>query len=414
MPLILKQRRYLLLIFFLFPFAGNAQRVFVKTIQGVNRSYLFYSNSIDDDRHANKPVVIMLHSEGSDARSVYSQTAWDKLKENAILIFPNANNKNWLCEDTAAVSENKEFLHVIISELYHNFHNDRNRIFILGDKKSDCLVTDFKETYPDILIKNSITQPDDFKDSLSAVSLVSRMLRNSAVQADTLYKLWEDPLARKPMDVLDSLKQYRRHNRMVFELRTGGFAMLGLVKTGISDGTYTNLAKSHSFFDIHFSKWMNDSVAWFVDIGRLKVPRNQETTDSGVRTGGGSVMPITLGFKYAPTKIKWHPYFLLGSGIIQIMVMGGKMSATASTTSRPKMNGEMRMVFHTTLGTGVDLRLSKRLTLGGHLRYIHSAHFESAGKVNAIRGFNLNAGLGYIINANSTKNLPFSINPKKK
>lgn len=81
--------------------------------------------------------------------------------------------------------------------------------------------------------------------------------------------------------------------------------------------------------------------------------------------------------------------------------------------TRPNLNSEMRMVFHTSIGTGIDLRVTKRFTAGAHLRYLHSANFESAGEVDAIRGFNLNVGLGYIINANSMRKLPFPLSHKK-
>ena len=126
------------------------------------------------------------------------------------------------------------------------------------------------------------------------------------------------------------------------------------------------------------------------------------------------IIPITVGFKYALPRVRAHPYFLLGSGFMQVMVFGGKMNPGAMTSgARPNLNAEMRMVFHTTIGTGIDLRFAKRFTFGAHLRYLHSANFESAGEVDAIRGFNLNVGLGYIINANSLKKLPFPLSNKK-
>jgi hypothetical protein len=61
------------------------------------------------------------------------------------------------------------------------------------------------------------------------------------------------------------------------------------------------------------------------------------------------------------------------------------------------------MAFQTTLGTGIDCRLGKRILTGIHIRYIHSSEFESAGAVKAIRGFTGSISVGYILGANRLK-----------
>ncbi|MBE9463849.1 hypothetical protein ACFP1I_08375 [Dyadobacter subterraneus] len=416
MALILKKHQVGIVIFslFLFSFQSSAQRIFVNTIGGVNRSFLYYSNSSTNDYRSSRPVVIILHKSGETAREAFAKTVWKYIKEPTILIFPNAVNKIWDCKDEASADHDIEFLKFILEDTYNNFHHDRNRVFIFSEKSSECIAQKFRQKYPKLLNDYQTWIQTNKNDSLSALGSVQSLLEKT-VKTDTTYSLWDNPAVRKKMDPIDSLKEYRLHNRVILEVRYGGFAMLGSVHTGITDGTYAKLYNAHSFLDIHLTKWMNDSIAWFIDIGRLKVPQTQETTAGGsLRTGGGMVMPLTIGLKYALPRVRAHPYFLLGSGVVQVLVFGGKMSPGAvSSGARPNLNSEVRMVFHTTIGTGIDLRFAKRFTLGANLRYIHSANFESAGKVDAIRGFNLNVGLGYIINANSLKKLPFPLSNKK-
>jgi len=398
----------------LFSYKSSAQRVFVNTIEGVNRSFLYYTNSSNNDYHSDKPVVIILHKNGETARDAFAKILWKSVKEPTIFIFPNAVKNVWNCNGDASLDNDMEFLKFILDDTYNNFHHDRNRVFIFSDKSSECIAQKFRQKYPKLLNDYQTWIQTNNNDSLSALGSVQNLLKKT-IQADTTYSLWDNPAVRKKMDPIDSLKEYRLHNRVILEVRYGGFAMLGSVHTGVTDGTYAKLYNAHSFLDIHLTKWMNDSIAWFIDIGRIKVPQTQETTTGGsLRTGGGMVMPLTIGFKYALPRVRAHPYFLLGSGIVQVLVFGGKMNPGAmSSGTRPNLNSEVRMVFHTTIGTGIDLRFAKRFTLGAHLRYIHSANFESAGKVDAIRGFNLNVGLGYILNANSLKKLPFPLINKK-
>ena len=393
--------------------SAKSQRVFSINVDGINRSYLFYSNTVNYDNNSNNPVVIVLHENGKTARDAFAKAAWRQIREPAIFIFPNAIQNTWDCNTNTTRINNSKFLKTIISSTYYNFHNDRNRVYVMGSDENACVVEKFKEDHPKITAAFS-KWPTENPDTLQAGMDIERVLK-TPISADTTYSLWVDPSLPKKLSPIDSLKGYRLHNRLVVEVRYGGFAMLGSVRTWINDGTYTNFYNAHSFLDIHITKWMNDSIAWFVDAGRLKVPRTQEMTESGIiKSGGGMITPITLGFKYAFPRMKGHPYLLLGSGVIQAMAFGGRINPSAMTSgSRPNFDAEMRMVFHTTIGTGVDLRFTKRFTVGAHLRYIHSAQFKSAAKVDAIRGFNLNFGLGYIINANSLKKLPFSLTSAK-
>ncbi|MCF0059100.1 hypothetical protein [Dyadobacter sp. CY356] len=390
-----------------------AQRVFVQNIEGINRSYLFYSNTSNYDRNSNRPVIIVLHENGQSARDAFSKAPWKSIKEPTIFIFPNAVNGTWNCKDQSSAASDTKFISAILSDLYVNYHNDRNRIHILANQSAACLAEKLKSENLSI---SATFNGSDWKrtDSLTVIKDIEKVLKTK-VQADTTFNLWEDPLYVKKISPIDSLKGYRLHNRAVLEVRYGTFAMLGSVRTGINDGTYTDFFKSHSFIDIHFTKWMNDSIAWFVDVGRLKVPMKQDPSSDGViRSGGGMIIPVTVGLKYAFPRLKGRPYLMLGTGVIQAMAFGGKIRPGAmSSGARPNLDAEVRMVFHTTIGTGVDLRFSKRFMVGAHLRYLHSAQFKSAAKVDAIRGFNLNFGLAYIINANSIKKLPFPLTSNK-
>ncbi|MCF0072820.1 hypothetical protein LZD49_20235 [Dyadobacter sp. CY261] len=392
---------------------GRAQRVFVNRIEGLNRSYLFYSNTTNYDLNSNKPVVIVLHENGQSAREAFAKAPWKSVREPAIFIFPNALKGQWDCSNDSSSANDIQFIQSIITDTYANFHSDRNRVYVLGSGKNECLVDRFRSGNPKTPLTFSPWTAGR-TDSLAALGHVADVLKTRG-QADTTYALWIDPSLPRKLDPIDSLKGYRLHNRLVIDVRYGGVAMMGSVRTWKTDGTYTDFFKAHSFIDIHLTKWMNDSIAWFLDIGRLKVPMTQEMTESGViRSGGGMIMPLTLGFKYALPRMIGNPYFLLGSGFIQAMAFGGRMNPGAmSSGTRPNFDAEMRMVFHTTIGTGIDLRLAKRFMVGAHLRYIHSAQFKSAAKVDAIRGFNLNFGLGYILNANSLKKLPFPLTSVK-
>ena len=392
---------------------ASAQRVFVSKIEGHNRSYLFYSNTTNYDLNSNKPVVIILHENGQSAREAFEQAPWKSVKEPAIFIFPNAIKGKWDCTNDSTSANDIRFIESIIKDTYVNFHSDRNRAYVIGGAANECIVTRLRSENAKTPVSFS-QRPAASRDSIAVLGKVAEVLK-TRVEADTTYALWIDPFLPQKLDPIDSLKGYRLHNRLVIDVRYGGFGMMGSVRTWKEDGTYSDFFKAHSFIDIHLTKWMNDSIAWFIDIGRLKVPMTQETTESGViRSGGGMIMPLTLGFKYALPRVPGNPYFLLGSGFIQAMAFGGRMNPGAmSSGTRPNFDAEMRMVFHTTIGTGIDLRLTKRFMVGAHLRYIHSAEFKSAAKVDAIRGFNFNFGLGYIINANSLKKLPFPLTSKK-
>lgn len=393
---------------------AEAQRVFITNINGVNRSYLLYSNTANYDMNTNKPILILLHENGKFGKDAYAKAAWKSVKEPAIFVFPNAVKGVWDCTNDSTSVNDIEFLRKIISDTYQNFHIDRNRVYVLGSTVNECLITQFKVQNPKISASFSRWEQSS-TDSLKAVRDVEQALR-TVTKADSSYALWEDPLRPKRLSPIDSLKGFRLHNRIVVEVRYGAFGMMGSARTWITDGTYADFYKARSVLDVHVTKWMNDSVAWFVDVGRIQVPMSQEVTGSGtIKSGGGMIMPLTLGFKYALPRVKAHPYFLLGSGVIQAMAFGGKINpgSMPAAGARPNFNNEMRMVFHTTIGTGIDLRFTKRFTLGAHLRYIHSAQFKSAAKVDAIRGFNLNVGLGYIINANSLRKLPFSLTSTK-
>ncbi|MBA4055701.1 MAG: hypothetical protein C0490_13380 [Marivirga sp.] len=146
---------------------------------------------------------------------------------------------------------------------------------------------------------------------------------------------------------------------------------------------------------------MNDSMAWFLDIGWLRLPQKQEVDGARIEAGGGMIVPVTIGLRYTLYRKKARPYFLLGTGPMQVIVFGGRFRMDSDPSQiKNKINAEARFALHTAIGTGMDYRMGKRIVVGAHARYIHSSEFESTGSVNAVRGFNLSLSGGYIIGAN--------------
>ncbi|RAI75459.1 hypothetical protein [Spirosoma telluris] len=390
----------------------QAQRVFSKQSGEVSRSYLYYFTNDEGTSVDNVPLVIILPQKGEDARAAFSsKQRWLSVRKTVALLFPNPSDNQWDCIDTNKANLDISFLEFLITSSYSGFHTNRNQVYLIGDSRQTCLVDQFKKKYPGLLAQNlSIAS----RDSSSLVQEISELI-TSDVKTDKPYALWVNkPILQIP-NRSDSIREFSWHNRFVLEVRKGGFYMLGSARTGITDKTNMDLSNAHSTFSVHATKWLNDSIAWFIDVGRLKIPSKQEMNGDNIKIGGGMVFMVSLGFKYALPRHKSRPYFSLASGFIPVMVFGGSLNASSMSSGMPPPNSssfkaETRMALHTTLGTGIDWRFTKRLLFGAHLRYIHSANFESAGKVDAIRGFQFSLSTGYIFNANKVKNIPFIFN----
>lgn len=396
---------FVTLLFFFQPTFLAAQRVFVTKAGALNRSYLFYSNVPETFQAANRPLVIVLHKPGETARDAFNRAKLASFKTGVAMIFPNSQS-GWTCDNDTEKAD-LAFIDGIISDTYSNFHIDRNRVYVLADEMSGCFVKTLINTYQGKISNSRLLSSID-TDLPGAIEELASVPPGS--NKENQYTLWTAPFGLKKMSPLDSLKGYRFHNRWVLDFQMGGIGMFGFVKTGIKDGTYMDLSKAHSFLDISITKWMSDSVAWFADLGWLKVPQKMEMDGEKIKVGGGIITPLTLGIKYAIFRSSFfYPYLSLGGGMMFIMTTGGRFNKASLGTGMPSLTYGSRYTPHLAIGSGLNMRMSKRIVLGVHLRYLHSAKFKSLGNIDAIRGVNATGSFGFILNANSLRKKPFSM-----
>lgn len=388
----------------LISFSGWSQKAFLKQVNDQNRVYL-YTNSSGSKAY-NKPLVLILHPDHSNPQEVYgSGELWNTISPEVDIIFPGGWQDSWSCQDTLQQQTDAVFLKEIVDMAFSNFKIDRNRVYLITLPGSSCVGSFLLEKYPGV-ISQVVNLLANQSDAEHIIREIERLL-DTGKSTEISYSLYERPVSGFQMDPMDSLKQYSWHQRWVLGIHTGGLFIVGSARTETSDKTYMDIADSHSFTGIEVTKWMSDSMAWFLDISRLKIPMKQDLGSYTVTTGGGMVMPITIGFKYQIWKHYFYkPYVMLGTGPMQVMVFGGRFSTTSSQVNlMDKIDAEMRLTFHTTIGTGVDMRFGKRIVIGGQLRYIHSARFDPAGSINAVRAFNLNISASYILNAKKERSL---------
>lgn len=382
-----------------------AQSVFTTQSNGRNRGYL----GIQPRGSApNQPLIIILHANQSTALRVFgADSIWKQMRAAATIIFPIAINSQWNCDSTAARDDDVAFLMQIIDEAYQNYRIDRNRVFIILQGDNSCLTRHIGDRVAGIIHMN---------DHLPSGTLVTNKCDSLAyVPGNVKFALWSKQEAPgvDPAEIrLDSIKKNRWDKRWSVGLGGGSFLMLPSVKTSIDDKTYMDISDSRRQLDLTLTKWMNDSMGWFVNVTWLKVPQKQEVKisyqGSGILLkgsgGGGAVVPITIGFKYALRKGMSRPYVVLGTGITSVVVFGGKFKTTSinidPTLIQSNIESEVRLTTHVVVGTGYDWRLGKRILLTGMLTYLHSSRFESAGQINAVRGLALNLQMGWIFGVN--------------
>lgn len=382
---------------------SSGQRVFLTGIAGKNRIY-HLSHAYTDAQVTNAPVILWLYRSVKDIRTVVlHDSVWKQINTPAVMIFPLPATDSWKCDSTS-LNDDITFLHTILEEVYDNFHIDRNRVYIVTDAASRCLAEKFTAAFP----RQAILNRQHIQAGITAgqmIDLAGTVLEQKSA-ATPVYAMWKNPLYNEEvhrMEMEDSIKRVRWEGRVSVEFRTGGFYLLPGVRTK-KDKTYMDISDARSVLDLHITSWMNDSMAWFFDIGWIKVPQKQEMDGVRIEAGGGMILPITLGFRYAFYRYKTRPYILLGTGPMPVIVFGGRFGTNIDPEYiRTKIKAEARMAFQTTIGTGFDFRLGKRILTGAHFRYIHSSEFESAGAVKAIRGFTGSASIGYIFGANRLK-----------
>jgi hypothetical protein len=383
---------------------AKAQRFFVTSTGEVSRTYRL-SHAYADAQVANAPLILWLFSDGRSLQALPVQdSVWKGLNRPVVMLLPSPAKEAWTCHDEAKLSDNVDFLQTILGEVYDNFHIDRNRVYIISDVASKCLADSFVSRFPMQVVSTRTIAAMDI--SLKEMMTLANQVLEIEPVATPRYKKWENPLYNaevRRMEVEDSIRRVRWARRVSVEFRTGGFYLLPGVRTK-KDKTYMDISDARSVLDIHMTSWMNDSMAWFVDIGWIKVPQKQEMDGVRIEAGGGMILPVTVGFRYAFHRRKTRPYILLGTGPIAVLVFGGRFGTNIDPNYiKNKIKAEARMAFQTTLGTGIDCRLGKRILTGIHIRYIHSSEFESAGAVKAIRGFTGSISVGYILGANRLK-----------
>lgn len=385
------------------------QSSFTIKIDNHNRGYLLTTSGSEAP---NLPLVIILHPDGSNARETFhSESLWKKLSRPAVLVFPLSVNNRWICQDSTSSTADQKFLSAIIDQAYDNYHVDRNRVYIIASGDGYCISQDFYNSYP-----KKVTRVFEYsvkvggnEDSITPV--LDRFIPTAA-EKEMGYQLWRKvrlDSVREEKAKIDSIKANRWARRTTFALKASRFFMLPTVNTGIDDKTYMDITNVRTLYTFEVTQWMNDSMAWFVDVSWLKIPNKQEVSFdfNGANTtikgegGGGAIIPLSVGFKYALHHNAFRPYFELSTGPMAVTVIGGKFRAN-STNMDPSqiasdLKSESRLVMHITLGTGYEWRLGKRIYNTAQLKYIHSGQFDSVGQVNAIKGFSIAFGLGYVM-----------------
>jgi len=382
---------FLLMIVIWVPACG--QRAFVATVGQQARSYTIVHISASEDAY-NLPLLILIFNDESKTPDASGFS-----ERGVIVATPSILQTATDCSNAIALENDIAFLSKLIDDTYQNFRIDRNRIYIVSRSTEGCLADSLATRKPGFISKHiKLFAGESLADAMTRA-------RQPTAQSPTApkYELWKNPLydperAREAHE--DSIRLYRWERRTTIEFRMGRFDMLGVVRTP-KDKTYMDVADAHTMMDLHINHWMSDSMAWFVDIGRLRVPQRQEFNGARIEMGGGTILSLSWGLKYTFHRHNLRPYITLATGPLSFLVFGGKFSLnTDPQQARSKIKAEVRTAMQTKIGTGIEGRIGKRICMGAHVAYIHSSQFKSAGSVNAVRGFYNSLSVGYIMGAN--------------
>ncbi|GGH14216.1 outer membrane beta-barrel protein [Mucilaginibacter phyllosphaerae] len=390
MTLTLKKVALLVLFATLIQTTAFAQRTFIKKIFWVNRSYLYHSNAAVK---ANQPLIIVLHPNKADAGKTFSAATQKATSSPVHLIFPDAVGGKWSCEE-GFVKNDIALMKAIIADSYNNFQIDRNRVFILADTTNKCLAEKFMEAYPDLIAGSSILKPDEtFEDAFN------KILADSSRTGKT-YKLWSDPV-----DAAHDEPANAQAKRQLEVSLTGGiFWMFKSVKTGISDATNADLSHTKYAVGLNVTRWISNPLGWFAEVSKIAVTERVRDTGIETKTGNGTVIPFTAGLKYRFfTNKRIQPYVLAGAGAVYTHAEGSQQTSGSSTSQVRNLNADYRLPVQVTLGAGAALNLGTRFILASNLRYLHSAAFSNLGRIDAVRGLNVNFSVGYVIKTYSKK-----------
>ncbi len=388
--------RVILLVITVSCTTAYSQRSFTVNVHNQMRSYATVQLNSTDKTY-NLPLIILAFDTHGNAFPLPA----DLTKEGVLIAAPGQLQITLICSNPAALQNDIAFLETIIQDSYENFRIDRNKTYIVGNASSACLIDSIISRKATLMKTVRMTA----KETIGEVIVRTLALTKQTATEDQ-YKVWKNPLydpviAQKQHE--DSIKRHRWEKRTSIEFRMGRFDMLGLVKTG-SDKTYMDVSDAHTMMDLHVNYYISDSISWFVDIGRLKVPQRQEASGARIEMGGGMILSVTYGLKYTFYRSRLRPYLMIGTGPLSFMVFGGRFSMNSDPAQiKNKIEAEVRMAMQTKIGTGIEGRIGRRIAVGVHVAYIHSSEFKPAGSVNALRGFYNSLSVGYVLGTNKIK-----------
>ncbi len=402
---------WFIVLFFIFATTAKAQRSFITEIGKTTRSYYLTFSKLSSTQ--NQPLVIILQGvKGLTS----SEIKLNDVVTPSLIVFPRSIDNKWHCDKS---NTDIAFITKLINELYKEFQIDRTKIVIIGTNSALCLVNEVKTT-TELKQISSI----ELKSEFSQAELVSTIngwfnsasfLSNKAVKPKMTHV---DSILTGGFTSLDSLKRNSWHKRKTLSISRGGFYFLPEALTTTDYKTYVNVANSKNFTTLQYTNWGSDSLAYFLEIGYLGIPQNQDVNLAGgtasVTVGGGILTTFLAGFKYSFYRHKARPYFAFGAGPMSMVIFGGKFEASSNTSfssadgGRPSSNNFKMAARINTLAiieSGMDLRLGKRTYVSFNVRYTHSGSFDKAGGINAVRAIGVNTSIGLILGANKESNL---------
>ncbi len=387
-------------------FPLSAQSFFSTVIEGKSRSYLVVQPKGES---LNQPLLIVIRS-GSikTLEKAAADSSWQDLLSPSTLVFPLAIGGKWDCDNTTQAANDAQFVLNLIPELYSTFHVNRNKVFLISDEATNCLSDRIYSFKPDVISSTPIVT-----DNRQAVLKV-----NSGLMDDKNYELKYQLYQKTRLyagdevkDRQDSIQLNTWERRFTIEFHAGSFSLMNIVKTNISDKTRMDISQISNVIGVQITKWMDNSLGWYADLSYLNVASKEDFnfTSSGIsgELGFGFIVPLSFGLKYGFWNHPFRPYFLLGSGPMLVSAVGGRITSSGGGVPDPSsISGDItpivRITSQLTIGSGFDMRLSKRFLLSGQFYYLHSANFESVGKIEAVRGFSTNLSIGFIFGANKS------------
>jgi hypothetical protein len=382
----------------------SAQSFFSTVVNGKSRSYLVAQPK---GENLNQPLLIVLHSGTiKSLEQNATDSVWQALTTSTTLVFPVALGGKWNCEDSVKENNDALFLSTLISEVYGSFHINRNKVYLISDEDGLCLTEGFYSNNTKSI--SSLPFVATNEEAVRKVNSFSNKEDNQQLGYE-LYKKTKLYLGDEEKDKADSIKMNTWERRLTVEFHMGRFSLMNLVRTNISDGTRMDISNISSVIGVQITKWMDNSLGWYGDLSYLNVASKEDLSfsASGItgELGFGFIVPLSFGLKYGFGHHPFRPYFLLGSGPMLVSAVGGRITSSGGGIPDPSnLSGDItpiiRITSQLTIGSGFDIRLSKRFLLSGQLYYLHSANFKSVGKIEAVKGLSTNLSIGFIFGAN--------------